>query len=132
MLYLSHKKETVTTVEAITEFKMEDKYYWSSRSVYAVKFKEDIYKGKDIDDKIWHEIEFIEVQFENNVIRHEKTTWCKEHPLRDGIGGISRNQWVKDLFHAFTHDRYFDSRSKEQFETDFDGVISRLNSILHK
>lgn len=128
MLYLKTIQEKIVSNEITLEFPLIDKYFWCSRSVYAVEFISDIYcteEDEEEEKEIWYEMKLIEVQFENNIIHSFKTQWCKKHPFT-----VSRFRcnWERELFDAYINNRY-DSRTKEQFEADFNRVIANLQEL---
>lgn len=126
MLELKEIKITETREEVINQYEMINRYFWSSRSVYAVEFKRDVYPNAH-NGEVWNEITLIEVQFENNIILSHKQTFCKSHPI---IPKNMRESWAKDLIYAYSQDdSYYDYRTKEQFDKDFDLTINNLKSI---
>lgn len=125
-----HYEEIVT--ETSTEIEMVNRYYWSSRSVYAIEFKFDVYNSKGKEGKdIWNEMLFIEVEFENDIINSKKFSFCDKHPLTESKinNGCGTKTWVKELYHALMNEHYFDRRTKEQFDTDYNNVITNLSKL---
>lgn len=128
MLYFKTVKRTVTLENTVLELPMVNKYFWCSRSVYAVEFLSDIYSHQeDMEDRedIWYEMKLIRVQFEDNIIKSCKVRWCKKHPFTlDNL----RDDWAKELLEAYIDDSY-DKRRKDQFENDFNKVIQNLQNL---
>jgi hypothetical protein len=124
MLYLKTTKETITKSEVTLEFPLIDKYFWCSRSVYAVEFFSDIYHAEG-EDEPWYEMKLTEVKFEENIIRVCTAQWCHKYPFT--LSHLSYN-WERELFDAYVNSRY-DSRTKGQFEADFNKVIENLQKL---
>ena len=116
--------EAVETA-TITDVEMVDRYFWSSRSVYAVEFRKNIYGNSD---QIWNEVSLTRVKFEKSIILNKKIIFNDKHPL--AISKLSNYEdWQRELLHALVNDGYFDDRTKEQFDNDFNAAISHLQSI---
>jgi len=112
--------------EVINTYEMVDRYYWSSRSVYAVEFEHSIYEHDKENN--WSRMKLIEVQFENNVIRRRDFSFCDARPIIPNR--LYKKEWYDELFYAYTQgDKYYDYRTKEQFETDFNTVIENLKNM---
>lgn len=126
MLELKEIKITETREEVINQYEMVNKYFWSSRSVYAVEFKENVYPNAH-NGEVWNEITLIEVQFEKDIILSHKQTFCKSHPI---IPKNMKENWTRDLIYAYSQgESYYDKRTKEQFDKDFEQVIINLNKV---
>lgn len=111
--------------EVLNTYGMIDRYYWSSRSVYAVEFEHGIFKHDPENN--WSRMKMIEVQFENNIIRRRDITFCDSRPI---IPSKNMKEWYDELFYAYLQeDRFYDYRTKEQFDTDFNNVIQKLQSL---
>lgn len=111
--------------EVVNTYEMVDRYYWSSRSVYAVEFDFNVYPHDD--EKVWNRMRMIEVQFENNIIRNKDIVFCDKYPVTPNK---HHRQWFDELFYAYLQeDKIYDYRTKEQFDTDFNNVINHLQSL---
>ena len=128
MLYIKNIKREVKTTEILSTSSMVNKYFWYSRSVYAVEFRENIYNDKEKEQ--WDEIILIKVEFEKNIILSKKIQFCEKHPicLSHGV----EPDWVSELLHAYLEESSFDNRTKEQFDVDFNNVINNLTSLRKK
>lgn len=128
MLNLKEIKIEEIRNEVINQYEMVNRYYWSSRSVFAVEFKENIYPNSS-NGEIWNSATLIEVKFEKNIILSYEMTFCKSHPITTAN---IRESWAKELVYAYTQeDEYYDYRTKEQFDLDFNTVINNLKSLRH-
>jgi len=111
--------------EVINTYEMVNRYYWSSRSVYAVEFEHGIYEHDK--DNNWSRMKLIEVQFENNIIRRKDISFCDARPV---IPSKHFKDWADELFYAYLQeDKFYDYRTKEQFDTDFNNVIENLKNM---
>jgi hypothetical protein len=112
--------------EVINTYEMVDRYYWSSRSVYAVEFEHNIFQHDPNNN--WSRMKLIEVKFEDNIIKRKYFTFCDKHPIIPNK--LYRKEWYDELFYAYTQeDKYYDYRTKEQFNTDFNAVINNLQEL---
>ena len=103
-----------------------DKYFWCSRSVYAVEFTENKRRGRSGIQL--HEVKLIKVDFEDNIIQCKRILFSEElpHTFYD-----KSHNWHEELLQAYIDDS-FDSRTKEQFYNDFDNAIAYLTDIKSK
>ena len=114
---LNIKTTEVIEKEIIKTLEVEDKYFWCSRSVYAVEFSP--YEAKYLGEN-GYKIEFLQVEFEDNHIHHHTLYTGSLRPLRSTHQ--TSKPWVNDLIYALTHEYYMDSRTKEQFYNDYNNV----------
>jgi hypothetical protein len=127
MLYVRQRIPTTTYQDIITELPMINKYFWESRSVYAVEFKENKFTTEE--GNVYHEIILTRVEFERNIISCVRSQFCKKYPLSNTFG--SDTTWGANLMEAYIKDN-MDSRTKEQFEYDFNKVIENLQNLRSK
>jgi hypothetical protein len=125
MLHIKTTKREIKTTEELKVVEMINKYFWCSRAVYAVEFRENIYSSKTSEQ--WNEVTLIKIEFEKNIILSKRIQFSDKHPicLSPGLDP----EWVEELFTAYLKEGYFDSRTKESFDNDFNNVIASLRSI---
>lgn len=116
--------------EVVSEIEMKNRYYWNSRSVYAIEFRKNIY-NKLLEEDMIHEITLIRVYFEEDIIRSVKAHFSKKFPLKHNfLNNMSQdNKWADELVYALLNEGYFDERTKEQFDKDFNNVIQNLQKL---
>lgn len=128
MIGIKHTKKKFIREDTITDLEPENKYFWCSRSVYAVEFFYNIYNSDEKEHQ-WNEMRVIEVKFEENIIKTRRYSFQEDRPIN-----ISNHDpdWTKEVITALTQDGYFDSRTKKQFWNDFDNVINNLSSLKNR
>lgn len=128
MLGIKHTVIEEIRTETVSKFEMVNKYYWSSgMAVLAVEFKENVHNKEVIDETTFHEVTLIKVKFKEDIILSKKLLFSEKYPLPERD---IQQDWVKDLIYAFTHeDTYYDYRTKEEFDKDFQNVLDNLQKL---
>lgn len=121
------KTEFVKTEEE-QKIKLEDKYFWLSRAVYAVEFEFDVFDHITEKGVKFHEVKLMKVEFEENLIHVYRTSFMeKDGKCLDILSnGATTPNWAIDLWEDYLVERR-DRRTKEQFYSDYKSVIKNLS-----